>query len=98
MIHDLEYFVTVVVIPHAKLERARLFKLIDNNDRVIGIRFVTNKDGVVALTLANATDTVIITFEEESTANHRLDGSKRGVSTWSVLRRSFPDLIHTESM
>ena len=41
---------------------------------VIGIRFVTNKDGVVALTLANAIEAIIITFEEESTANVQLDG------------------------
>jgi len=73
MIHDLEYFVTVVVIPHAKLERADLVKLIAK-ELVISIHFVTNKDGVVALTLANAIEAVIITFEEESTANYHLEG------------------------
>jgi hypothetical protein len=69
MIHDLEHFVTVVVvIPHAQLQRADLAKLIAE-EKVIGIHFVTNKDGVVALTLANAIEALIITFEEESTAN-----------------------------
>jgi len=68
MIHDLEHFVTVVVIPHTQLQRADLAKLIAE-EKVIGIHFVTNKDGVFALTLANAIEALIITFEEESTAN-----------------------------
>jgi len=103
MIHDLEYFVTVVVIPHAKLERPDLEKL-NAKERVIGIHFVTNKDGVVALTLANAIEALssplkrnrlrTITWADSSLRK----GSKRGASTWSVLRRSFPGLIHTKSM
>jgi len=73
MIHDLEHFVTVVVIPHAQLQRDHLKKLIAE-DNVIGIHFVTNKDGVVALTLANEIEAIIITFEEESTPNVQLEG------------------------
>jgi len=43
MIDDFEYFVTVVVIQHSELTKPHLLKL-------VGIHFVTSKDGVVALT------------------------------------------------
>jgi hypothetical protein len=71
MIHDFEYFVTAVVIPHGKVTSPDLTKLIVK-EGIIGIHFVTNKDRVVALTLANAIESVIITFEQESSANNVL--------------------------